>query len=285
MKNLFLVLIFCLTAASTHAQISFDQAFPTNNYTGVGLARLQINGNKYVQFDQASSTIYIYNLNHTIFKSITIPSTIPAYIYPEVEYISDSLFNSDNLIEYAFMCEVNSVPKFYVFNETGSQLLFVDSVYLGQTSFYIKSNFVITDPVYFDGLHTKLRLSTAMYSSSTSRDLIFTLPGAIPCLPCSGSGMGTITGMNSYYGNKNPNAVFYPNPVKDQLKLKYTLPKNAQMAIIKIQDVQGKMVDEVKVTNTFDFIYLPSNYNNGLYFYSLIVDGTVIKTEKIILDK
>jgi len=45
------------------------------------------------------------------------------------------------------------------------------------------------------------------------------------------------------------------------------------------------MLEEFKITSTFDFIYLPSNYNNGLYFYSLIVDEKLIKTEKIILNK
>jgi hypothetical protein len=44
-------------------------------------------------------------------------------------------------------------------------------------------------------------------------------------------------------------------------------------------------IENFKVTGTFDFIYLPSDYNNGMYLYTLLLDGKAMKTEKMILNK
>jgi hypothetical protein len=63
------------------------------------------------------------------------------------------------------------------------------------------------------------------------------------------------------------------------------LPKGYKTAEINIYDLQGKLIENFKVTDTFDFIYLPSDYNNGMYLYTLMVDGKAIKTEKVILNK
>ena len=112
--------------------------------------------------------------------------------------------------------------------------------------------------------------------------LFYSLPGSIPCVQCSST--GTTVGRPSY-NNPNPDPIFYPNPATSSVKLKYQLPKDYKSAIIKVQDLQGRLVEEYKVTNDFDLIYIPSEFNNGLYFYSLIVDGKLIKTEKIILSK
>lgn len=117
---------------------------------------------------------------------------------------------------------------------------------------------------------------------------IYTLPGTVACVPCGPPPTTTAitTGAKSELPAKETDEpMFYPNPANDQVKLKYELPKDCKTASIKIQDVQGKLIAEFKVDDTFDFIYLPSAYNSGLYFYSLVIDGKVIKTKKIIINK
>jgi tricorn protease-like protein len=69
------------------------------------------------------------------------------------------------------------------------------------------------------------------------------------------------------------------------LKLRYSLPKDYKEAEIRIFDMKGSLIETYKITDTFDFIYLPTSYNNGMYLYSLVVDGIVAKTEKVILAK
>jgi hypothetical protein len=138
------------------------------------------------------------------------------------------------------------------------------------------------DGIFTDGAITKMVLKIGAGPNITKHE-VYTLPGTIPCRGCVN---GTVTGLAQNPISTDPvNATFYPNPVTENLKLSYKLPKDCKLAQIKIHDLQGKLVEDFKVTDAFDVIYLPSNYNNGLYLYSLIVDGKIIKTEKVLLNK
>jgi hypothetical protein len=282
---LFFALVACLK--KTNAQISFDNTY---NFTSIYLSldKFHLSGYKYVKADGASLTIQIYNINHSLYKTISIPPQPSPII--RVKYVSEQLFNLDTLIEYTISTYkyVSGPPatqdaQFKIYNENGTLIMFRDSANLSETGInQVASVFGNSEAVYFDGVNTKMALSL-MALGVPGRTAIYTLPGTIPCVQCSSS--GTVVGISSP-GSANPsNAVFYPNPVTDQLKLKYELPKDYKTADIKIYDLQGKLIETFKVTDTFDFIYLPSDYNNGLYLYSLNVDGKTIKTEKIILNK
>lgn len=120
---------------------------------------------------------------------------------------------------------------------------------------------------------------------SPFRTEIYTLPGTLPCVQCNEGGIICgIPALPPATANAS-GAVFYPNPVTDQLKLNYKLPAGCKTASINIYDLQGKLIENFKVTDTFDFIYLPSDYNNGMDHYTLLFDGKAIKTEKVILNK
>lgn len=248
-------------------------------------------GYKYVLLDGPSKTIKIFNLNNSLFSSIQIPSiALSSNPNIEVNYVSDNLFDLDNNIEYVLYTYTSSVnpfpPKTYIFKDNGTQIFYKDSSSRVSNSSTNGNNvFSNYDNVFFDGLSTKLKVIkvTGSQFSQINRYEIYNLPGVIPCIQCSAT--GTTIGRPEYQGNNNSEPLFYPNPVNDQIKLKYDLPKNYKSAEIRVQDMQGKLLETYKVTSDFDFIYVPSNYTNGLYLYSLVVDGAVIKTEKIILSK
>ena len=276
---------------------SFVLLFALNNYFsqitkfgemnswagGINLTKFTQYGYKYWVLDVPGFKINIYNTNLSLYKVINIP--VPANTATnsyQVHYLSDMLFDTDNKIEYFVRVGINNphIPKVYIFNETGSTLFYSDSTFISSSWNDIFQN---SYTLFYDGSKAVLKLAKGISGLSTSnRTLFYALPGTIPCIECSST--GTTVGRPEYQ-NSNPEPTFYPNPVTDQLKLKYTLPKDFKTAEIKIQDLQGKQLDSFKVTSDFEFIYLPSNYNNGLYLYSLIVDGQLIKTEKIILDK
>lgn len=289
-----LLLVAAAISFSTQAQITFD-----NSYTGVGgidlyLNKLQTSGYKYTEVNANNNTIKLYNLNHSLFKTITIPN-VPGSKY--VFYVTENLFDTDNLIEYVLMTNVTAPPStlnpmpstvqyLYIFKENGTQIFYQDSASLsggmsGGSGVYNSS--FITDNVFTDGTTTKMKVAIQQGSmpGTIARTEFYNLPGTLPCLECL---QGVITGAKSQT-NKEESVVFYPNPVSDQLKLNYQLPKDAKNAEIRIQDMQGKLIEVYKVTSTFDFIYLPSNYNNGLYLYSLVVDGQTVKTEKIVVSR
>lgn len=288
MKQL-MSLLAGLIALGAQSQITLDHTYPGTIGWNLSLDKFQVSGLKYTEVDVPNLKINIYNVNHSLFKTMNIPS-VPGtkYIY----YISENLFDTDNLVEFAMMTSVtntasvgpgSTVQKIYIFKENGTQMFFRDSASFGTGG--LNNVFNMTDNVYSDGINTKMELTIQQsnFPGGPSKTEIYTLPGSIPCMQCSGSG-GSTTGIQ-----KNTNTteipVFYPNPVTDQLKLKYTLPKDTKQALIKITDIQGKLLEEFRVTDTFDYLYLPSNYNNGMYLYTLIVDGKTIKTEKIVLNK
>jgi hypothetical protein len=59
---------------------------------------------------------------------------------------------------------------------------------------------------------------------------VYNLPGPILCASCSN---GIVSGRPENTGNKMTDASFYPNPVKDHLKLKYELPPNTKKLKLK----------------------------------------------------
>jgi len=291
MKKIFLLFAIAFSFECS-AQITLDHSTPVTNVNfGAGgfLDKFHVSGFKYVvaPVGTSSNKIDIYNLNHTLFKSITIP---PAFVGGGCYFISENLFDMDNGVEY-LVWRYSSGPSYTtnisIIDETGAVLFTKDSASLGGTLINQGTSpnvFMNQDPVYYDGVSAKLKLAIwNQYSAGNfKRADLYNLPGTIPCNNCTSGITTLISGPGS---SSNSNAEFFPNPVADQLKLKYKLPEGSHLAEMKIYDTQGKLVDEFKVTDTYDFIYLPTNYNNGLYLYSLIVDGKTIKTEKIILNK
>lgn len=284
MKNAF-VIILALLASVSFGQITYQTTYPIANGT-FSMVKFHDIGYKYVRKDFLNYNFKIYNLNHTLYKTINIPSQ--ALALKSVDYLSQRLFDNDSLIEYALL--TGNGPyyfQFKIYKENGTLVMFRDSACYGGTGLGatsgIQNVFNIQEPVFFDGISTKLKLTILSGLGGFGRDEIYSLPGTIPCITCSS---GLITGLST--NGENPviePPQFFPNPVSDQLKLKYKLPEGTHLAEMKIYNTEGKLVDEFKVTDDFDFIYLPTNYNNGLYLYSLIVDGKVVKTEKIVLNK
>lgn len=281
MKKILLAFACLLFTHSLKAQIVYDATY--NSSSPIYLTKLQVSGYKYVK--RSGSTLELYNINHSVFKTITIPPVFGAI--QNIFFVSETLFDTDNLVEYAVQSySASSTNKYraYIFKENGTQLLMRDSAVISAGDQNIFQN---QNSIYFDGTNTKMKLliyNAGVVALAIQRTEIYTLPGTMPCSECSS---GTVTGISAPSGGSGNggSAVFYPNPVTDQLKLKYELPGGTQNAQINIYDLQGKLIETVKVTDTFDFIYLPSDYNNGMYLYTLVVDGKPIKTEKVILNK
>lgn len=258
------------------SQITYFGSIPN----GVQLCKFSI-GYKYVNVNVPGLTITFYNLNQTVYKTLALPSH-PSFANYVVSYVTDKLFDLDTTIEYAVTLS-NSSPtsnQTYIYDESGTVLLFKDSAALWQST-YVPAALKNGDCIYFDGFATRMKLIYYPTATSTSA-ILYTLPGGLPCTECS---QGVISGIAEGGGDSQQEAQFYPNPSSNHLKLLYKLPPGAKKAYIKVYDMTGKLVQDMEITNDFDSILLPANYNNGLYLYSLVVDGTLIKNEKIVLIK
>ena len=79
----------------------------------------------------------------------------------------------------------------------------------------------------------------------------------------------------------------YPNPFNPSATIRYSIP-NPSTVIIKVYDLLGKeietLVNEEKLTGTYELSWDASNLPSGVYFYRLLA-GSFIETKKMILLK
>ena len=78
-----------------------------------------------------------------------------------------------------------------------------------------------------------------------------------------------------------------PNPFSNATTIEVCIPEDVQKAFIYVYDLQGKKVEQVDITaRGMQNIQLTSaNLTDGMYLYSLIADGKVVETRRMIVEK
>jgi hypothetical protein len=76
----------------------------------------------------------------------------------------------------------------------------------------------------------------------------------------------------------------YPNPATNTTTIAYVLPKTTNIASIRISNILGSKIveytlDDLNGRKTIDI----SNLNEGVYFYSLIVNNKIYFTKKLVV--
>lgn len=274
MKTL-LPLLFVFVSYFTTGQITLSATYSTQ----INLVKLHVSGYKYVESNVNSNTITLYNTNHTVFKTITIPNQ--SMQVQSIGYISENLFDLDNDIEYYVTLYQGSpvYTQLKIYNEDGTLLFQRDSGNIYVTNSVQSYGLYISDPIFFDGVST--RMSVQIPAGANTYYEVYDLPGSVTCQDCMS---GIISGVHDVPQDSAINKpLFSPNPASEFIKLNYSLPSGYKKAQIVIHDNTGKICETLNVTSTFEYIYLNSKYANGLYFFDLIVDDKRIKTEKIFL--
>jgi photosystem II stability/assembly factor-like uncharacterized protein len=81
----------------------------------------------------------------------------------------------------------------------------------------------------------------------------------------------------------------YPNPFNPKSNIKYQISKNNVNVKIIIFDIQGKeltvIVNQKQSAGIYETEFDGSGYSSGVYFYSLIIEGRITDTKKMILLK
>ena len=76
-----------------------------------------------------------------------------------------------------------------------------------------------------------------------------------------------------------------PNPFDVSTTIKYTLPAKAQQSAIIIHDMQGKQIKKYMLDGSGELVIDGGSLEAGMYFYSLVSDGTVVSSLKMMLTK
>lgn len=78
-----------------------------------------------------------------------------------------------------------------------------------------------------------------------------------------------------------------PNPFSEQTSIEVSVPESVTSATLLIFDMQGKQVKRIDISDrgTSRITVMGQGLPEGMYLYSLVADGKVVKTRKMILSK
>ena len=78
-----------------------------------------------------------------------------------------------------------------------------------------------------------------------------------------------------------------PNPFSTTTEVEVTVPESVQHAFVYVYDLQGKKVQQVDVTarGKQTVSINAATLEEGMYLYSLIADGQVVQTRRMIIAK
>lgn len=235
MKNnllLFGILIAIIGKAS--AQLPLAHKFNEYVYFGGTFATEPID--YYYTASSSSNTISIYNYNFSLYKTISVPNTVPNATGFSCYMIGKHLINTDDKIELFVMAYSDSGSHSYLLNEDGVIIHdFGDE--------YITSPNVIR-------VGNQLYLMTNGYNTPTS---LYT---------CSGNYYGINTTQSENTQN-NP----YPNPTTNFINLPYQIEKGT-ISTMHIYNTNGQLVDSYNIGGDFEMITIDvNNYTKGIYVY------------------
>ncbi len=182
------------------------------------------------------------------------------------------------------------VDSFYTNDRTTSADVNPDGsamVLISNSHIHVFKNF--TGNNFFNGQHTQINIS----GSWTQKEAVtFTSNNEIYLTDeDNGSGnnlyylslasyvpSGTTTAVNEV---ENTGAVVYPNPAKEFIH--FDLSKQFHSVNIQLYDITGKLVNSMSFDNAQQMVMNIDKYSPGIYFYKLITDGILLKTERVVI--
>ncbi len=277
MKYTITLLIFGLSFLKINAQVTFEHSYPGPNSSS--WARLQLinlgkDEYKYVIVDFPANTITLYNMDHSVYKSIKVPVTLENESENNVGYISRSLFDCDDeKIEYAILPQ-SGKHDFYIYREDGTVLFQRENTIAPYCLGCFGGSYDVR-PIVNTPQGAKLFLLQAEPGTGAFlKTDVYKLCGQLPTEITE-----TKTDNSSY-------VKVYPNPSTGIPHFQVDLPSNIQNYEIRIYNASGQPVQSLKAQRgnqqpSFENM----NLSSGLYLFTLQADGKVIQNGKFVIEK
>jgi hypothetical protein len=264
-----IIILFLLSALgglkSAQAQFILEHIYD-NTSANLYMVKLDIEGMKYVKRDYNNLVIELYNLDHSLFKTIPLPSdTNASYLY--TLYISEHLFNcDDDSIDLMFGFVRSNNWRFWIINESGNVLFYADSLTPVVTVNAPQEQL----PIYNTPNGTKMILSNPRSNTTRVYDICGTLTENIKPL-----GVGNVDGLS-----------IFPNPSHENTTIDFTLPKGVNTADIVLYNLNGEEIKRYKVDNTFNNLILNnSDLKAGTYLYELVTANGGFGAKRMVVIK
>ncbi|MEI6433758.1 MAG: T9SS type A sorting domain-containing protein [Bacteroidota bacterium] len=260
MKRIILLSAMLILMMTSMSQIMLEHTYPAS----ASLTELSLSGYKYYLMDATNNQCKLYNLDHSLWK--TIPLSVPSnmYLY-DIKYVSETLFNTDSKVELAYTYYSYDTIYYYytyyskVINESGFEILSMPGAgYLDLKS--TSSN------------GTKFFAYIYNYSvlPSTVNTQVYSLPGSLPT-----GGIAT----EPVISNRFP----FPNPAKASVTIPYSLPDGVNTAQVLLLNSSGKPVKTYTVDRAFDSVLVQTeDLPRGIYIYQVKAGSEIISAGRVI---
>jgi hypothetical protein len=246
----------------------FAQPVFENTYSeSATICQLESLGEVYYSMDVVNKQCLIYSMDHSFIKSISLP-TPEGYYLADIQYVSEHLFNSDDLLELVYIYS-KYVPVelsyYYTFetrliNENGAVLLSLPGV-------------GFTDVIETAHHGKKFLVYEYNYSVIPYRTLthVYSLPEQ-----ATKSESPTFTG--SIPGNA------YPNPASRQITIPVQLPKGIPSGTLEVFDTNGQRLLSFPVSGSSANVVIPTtHFSPGTYIYHVQSGQWRSSSEKIVI--
>jgi len=282
MKQIIIIIIvIILNINYSFGQLNLSYVYTTDgpeSFFKVGPSGLKYFG----EHDSLNHLVYfkLYNPDHSLFKTIA-PPVFPGKTINGIFYVSETLFNTDTLIEYLVIYYPigPGIAAIRVCNENGNIILERDSAASGGQIFTNTGW-----KIFPDGNNSKLMVSryTNPGQAIPTTVEIYDLPGQLPCLECNNGEISGYAEPSNIIAAENKSIAF-PNPFNDFVTIRYSLPKNTQHAFINLFGIAGELIKKKEIDNHFgEIIITKEEIRQGVYIYQIIADDKVISKDKII---
>jgi len=264
-KNINLIMLVLITS-NLFSQITLEHTYPKGKWQ-TSIVKLSNSGMKYQWVDVEAGVLKLYNLDHSLFKSMTFPVLTNA-TSTVIVHVSETTFDTDSKIEFMVYYQddnnwINSVTK--IINETGTVILDATSETPAVNTDDGIDGFIFNTPS-----GTKMILDN--HSDSSAK--VYSLPGTL-----------FATAINP---TENFNQILetYPNPAENYIKVAYTLPTNIKEAIVSIYNAEGKLIKTYTIDNNYtELIIDTQEYSDGNYLCQINSNGTTISDTKFVVQK
>ncbi|MBI4932035.1 MAG: T9SS type A sorting domain-containing protein [Bacteroidetes bacterium] len=280
-----LLIAFTFVAFIAKAQITLVHTYDSAGYYGVPkcwqqlyIVKLEVDGDKFVFADKADKLLRFYNLNHTLWKTISFANATDMdsiYNNQWINYISQHLFDLDDEIEFLYIDNGGNpiVEVTQVVNEDGSILFTANN----QGARLNASAPQTQLPIYNTSAGTFMILSGG--ASTDGNAYVYSLPGTLSNAIQEGNAQ-----LMQAQGGALSN--LYPNPSNGAVTLQYALPKGEKQGEIILYNTHGAEVKRYKVDDTFSDIILDNKQlPAGTYFYQLTTSKGAVGSKKMVVVK
>lgn len=262
------LLIMC-SALRTTAQAVIDEIYPGMGVTTFNefyMVDLELNGYKYVALDKTAMTVTLYNMDHTVWKTIPLSNASDISTSPngkDVLYISQHLFDLDDGVELMFVSQGSGQFNTELVNEDGSIL---QSYWACFPGVFINAP-QEQQPIYNTPNGTKMILS-----ETTGAATVWSLPGHLQDCCDSGFGIGQ---------SPSQCALVVPNPATTAIMVELARGLDLVSPVFEVHDALGALIMERPLDSYSTSVPLPQ-LASATYTYRIIDQGRVLCTGRFV---